>query len=67
METRVDCYGLKVTRSVKGDREIYRRSDGLEVAYPVGRGWGRAMQVIEAHIPAGHPAALTTEGPATAG
>lgn len=52
METRIDCYGRTITKTVEGDEEVYVTS-GVTLRCPLGRGWEQALYVIEAHAPAG--------------
>ena len=52
MESRTDIYGRTVLLTIVGTQEFYT-TDGLSVAGPIGFGWDRALNVINAHAPAG--------------
>jgi hypothetical protein len=52
MESRTDIYGRTVLLTIVDTQEVYT-TDGLSVAGPIGFGWDRALNVINAHAPAG--------------
>jgi len=50
METQIDAYGRTITKTVVGEMEVYS-TDGIIVAGPIGYGWTKALDVINAHAP----------------
>lgn len=51
MEQRTDIYGRVITLTIEGDEEVYT-TPGIEIRFPLGAGWDRALDSFSTLAPA---------------